>query len=39
VKKRFIQMGFDRVYPPGTSVETALKDLREDVGLLEVIGA
>ena len=40
VKKRFIQMGFDRVYPPGTSVETALNDLQEDLGLLEAaIGA
>lgn len=40
VKKRFIQMGFDRVYPPGTSVETALNDLGEDMGLLETaIGA
>ncbi len=40
VKKRFIQMGFDRVYPPGTSVETALNDLQEDMGLFEaVIGA
>jgi methylaspartate mutase sigma subunit len=40
VKKRFIQMGFDRVYPPGTSVETALNDLGEDLGSLErVIGA
>lgn len=40
VKKRFIQMGFDRVYPPGTTVETALKDLGEDLGLFETaIGA
>ncbi|HSR02984.1 MAG TPA: methylaspartate mutase subunit S [Proteiniclasticum sp.] len=40
VKKRFIQMGFDRVYPPGTTVETALNDLGEDLGLLETaIGA
>ena len=40
VKKRFIQMGFDRVYPPGTTVETALNDLGADLGLLETaIGA
>ncbi|MBR0576265.1 methylaspartate mutase subunit S [Proteiniclasticum sp. BAD-10] len=39
VKQRFLKMGFDRVYPPGTTVETALKDLREDLGFAEVIGA
>lgn len=40
VKKRFIQMGFDRVYPPGTTVETALNDLGEDLDILEAaIGA
>lgn len=32
VYQRFIAMGFDRVYPPGTSTETAIKDLREDLG-------
>ena len=32
VYKRFKAMGFDRVYPPGTSVETTIKDLREDLG-------
>ena len=32
VYQRFIEMGFDRVYPPGTSTETAVKDLREDLG-------
>ncbi len=31
VKNRFEEMGFDRVYPPGTSVETAIKDLHEDL--------
>ena len=31
VYKRFINMGFDRVYPPGTSLETTIKDLREDL--------
>ena len=30
VKERFEEMGFDRVYPPGTSVETAIRDLQED---------
>ncbi|ERI95326.1 methylaspartate mutase, S subunit [Clostridiales bacterium oral taxon 876 str. F0540] len=32
VYNRFIQMGFDRVYPPGTSTEIAVRDLREDLG-------
>lgn len=32
VHKRFIEMGFDRVYGPGTSTEIAIKDLREDIG-------
>lgn len=31
VYKRFKDMGFDRVYPPGTSVETAINDLKEDL--------
>jgi len=28
VEKRFLAMGFTKVYPPGTSVETTIKDLR-----------
>lgn len=32
VYQRFKDMGFDRVYPPGTSTETAIRDLREDLG-------
>ncbi|WFA09461.1 methylaspartate mutase subunit S [Tissierella sp. Yu-01] len=31
VQQRFLDMGFDRVYPPGTSVETGIKDLKEDL--------
>lgn len=31
VKTRFLEMGFNRVYPPGTSTETAIKDLTEDL--------
>jgi len=27
-------MGFDRVYPPGTTLETTIHDLKEDLGLL-----
>ncbi|PIE97974.1 MAG: methylaspartate mutase subunit S [Treponema sp.] len=30
VKKRFEAMGFDHVYPPGTPVETTIKDLHSD---------
>lgn len=32
VHKRFMEMGFDRVYGPGTSTEIAIRDLREDIG-------
>lgn len=32
VEERFLAMGFDRVYPPGTLVETALTDLYTDLG-------
>ena len=33
VEARFKAMGFDRVYPPGTSVDIAIRDLKEDLGL------
>lgn len=33
VHGRFKAMGFDRVYPPGTSVETTITDLRKDLGI------
>ncbi|NLX66649.1 MAG: methylaspartate mutase subunit S [Bacteroidales bacterium] len=29
VEKRFLAMGFTRVYPPGTTVETCIEDLKE----------
>jgi len=32
VEKRFKAMGFNRVYGPGTSSETAIEALREDLG-------
>ncbi len=32
VHERFKKMGFDRVYKPGTSVETTIEDLKEDLG-------
>ena len=31
VYKKFKDMGFDRVYPPGTTVETTIRDLEEDL--------
>lgn len=31
VHSRFIAMGFDRVYPPGTTLETTIHDLKEDL--------
>lgn len=36
VEKRFKDMGFDRVYAPGTSPETGIEDLKEDLGLTEL---
>lgn len=30
---RFKAMGFDRVYPPGTTLETTIHDLKEDLGV------
>ncbi len=32
VHARFKAMGFDRIYRPGTSVETTINDLKEDLG-------
>ncbi len=32
VKKRFIEMGFNRIYPPGTPIDEALKDIHADLG-------
>ena len=33
VYKRFKNMGFNRVYPPGTSVETTIADLKYDLAI------
>lgn len=33
VEKRFKDMGFDRVYPPGTMPGRAIADLKRDLGL------
>ena len=35
VRKRFAEMGFDRVYPPGTLPETGIEDLKRDLGEAE----
>lgn len=32
VKNTFYNMGFNRVYPPGTPIDNALADIREDLG-------
>lgn len=32
VKERFLKMGFNRVYPPGTRIEETLLDIRVDLG-------
>ena len=33
VEKTFLNMGYDRVYPPGTDPGTAIAHLKEDLGL------
>jgi methylaspartate mutase sigma subunit len=33
VYNKFKAMGFDRIYPPGTSLETTINDLREGLGI------
>ena len=33
VYDKFKNMGFNRVYPPGTTVETAVADLKKDLKL------
>lgn len=33
VEKRFADMGFDRSFPPGTSPETTIDMLRQDLGI------
>ena len=32
VKSRFKEMGFNRVYPPGVSIDEALNDIKSDLG-------
>ncbi|HWJ02227.1 MAG TPA: methylaspartate mutase subunit S [Verrucomicrobiae bacterium] len=33
VKQRFLDMGFDRVYPPGIMPDVAISDLKQDLNL------
>ncbi len=33
VEKTFREMGFDRVYPPGTMPETSIEDFKKDLGV------
>ncbi|MBM7624681.1 methylaspartate mutase subunit S [Sporohalobacter salinus] len=35
VKEKFLNMGFDRVYPPGTLPEEPIADLKKDLGVEE----
>ncbi len=34
VNQRFLDMGFDRVYKPGTPIELTIEHIREDLGML-----
>ncbi len=33
VEQRFKKMGFNRVYPPGTNIERAIKDIKGDLNV------
>ncbi len=35
VHKRFLQMGFDRVHPPGVTVKTIIAELKKDLGVAD----
>lgn len=34
IKEKFVDMGFDRVYPPGSDPMTAVGDLRKDLNII-----
>ncbi|MBE6012950.1 methylaspartate mutase subunit S [Anaeropeptidivorans aminofermentans] len=34
VEKTFKEMGFDRVYPPGSNPEDSIRDIKSDFGIL-----
>lgn len=33
VEKRFVDMGFNRVFPPGTTIESVLDTIKRDLGV------
>lgn len=35
VHKKFLQMGFSRVYPPGIAIKTIVSDLKTDLGIAD----
>ena len=35
VREKFLEMGFDRVYPPGTEPDQPIADLKEDLGIID----
>ena len=34
VEKRFLEMGYSRVYPPGTAPEQCIEDIKKDLGVV-----
>jgi len=34
VKQKFLKMGFNRVYPPGTDPYTGIEDMKKDLGVV-----
>lgn len=32
INRTFMDMGFNRVYPPGTTIDSAIEDIKEDLG-------
>lgn len=34
IKQKFLDMGFNRVYPPGTDPHTGIEDLKTDLGVI-----
>lgn len=35
VHQRFLNMGFNRVHPPGVAIKTIIADLKNDLGILD----
>ena len=34
IEKRFKQIGFDRIYKPGTAIEETIEDLQKDLEMI-----